>query len=503
MEDGFRAGLVELGVSDDAGGTRPLFDPSKMAASGTRRAEETNPWTVAELAAAIGSTLSRHMPAKVRVVGEISNFTERTHWYFALKDSASLVNAVMFASSARRARFVPRAGQQVVVSGKVEFYEKLGRVTLIVESMEPVGAGALELALRALVEEIRGLGWLDEGRKRRLPGFPRRVAVITSRTGAALQDVLDTARRRCAAVEWVVCDVRVQGEGSAAEIAAMVRQVSAWRQDLGIDAILLTRGGGSIEDLWSFNDKEVARAIVESAVPVVAAIGHETDTTIAELVADVRAATPTQAAMRLTPDAVALVEQLSALGSRAEAAIRRAIDRGRELELWGRRMLAPMAALLSGRAAALERLSARVERHRPVAVLERRLARVIELERRLGRLTGGLASRDVDGLGDRLRAAIGRRVAAERARVVELEREVQMVGPPSVLNRGYSYTRRADGRLVRSMADVEAGVGLRTRVADGEIASTVDGATRAEPIQDRKSMPRRRRGGPEGPGLFG
>src|SRR5256885_8286221 len=174
------------------------FDPAKMAAKA--RPADT-PLTVSQLAARIGGTLASGFPLSLRVIGQISGFHDRTHWYFDLKDQAALVNCVMFSSAARKVRFTPQNGHEVVVTGRVSFYDKSGKVSLLVEKIEPVGAGALELAFRALCDELRKLGWFDQARKRPIPTCPRRVAVVTSRTGAALQDVLDTMRRRCAATD--------------------------------------------------------------------------------------------------------------------------------------------------------------------------------------------------------------------------------------------------------------------------------------------------------------
>jgi exodeoxyribonuclease VII large subunit len=191
------------------------FDSAKMAQAKAveqeRRAAADSPLTVSQLAGRISVALAQGLPAKVRVIGEVSGFRERTHWYFDLKDAGAVVNCAMFATAARQARFTPRIGQEVVVTGRVEFYDKQGKMSLLIEKIEPVGAGALELAFRALCEELRGLGWFDPARKRAIPACPRLVAVVTSRSGAALQDVLDTMQRRCPSTGVALVDVRVQG----------------------------------------------------------------------------------------------------------------------------------------------------------------------------------------------------------------------------------------------------------------------------------------------------
>lgn len=474
-----------MAVAGAASGAGPA--PGAVLAGGA--AGNPAPVSVSQLATQIAGAVARGFPVAVSVVGEVSGFRDRTHWYFDLKDAVAVLGCVMFASSAKRARFAPRDGLQVVVKGRVEFYEKQGRVTLLVESIEPVGAGALELAYRALLEELRGLGWMALERKRRIPAFPRRVAVVSSRTGAALQDVLDTMRRRCPAVEVALVDVRVQGDGAAGDVVRALELLGRHRQRLGIDAILLTRGGGSIEDLWTFNEREVARAIVECPVPVVAAIGHETDTTIAELVADLRCATPTQAAMRLTPDGAMLLEQLDALEARLRREVLGMLGEGPRLDRLGAHLRAAIRSRVAAEGRRLAQIGARLQRQRPDAMLERRRGQIEALGRRLGLAMGGAMARvDLDAMEEALSRAMATRVSAARVEVDHLAQRLAAVGPESVLSRGFAYVMKSDGTLVRSVADAAAGDALRTRVRDGEIRSTVDagGVRPGKPRAGRK-----------------
>lgn len=438
--------------------------------------------TVSALAGLLDAAVREGTPPKLRVIGEVSGFRDRTHWYFDLKDADAVVQCVVFASSARRLGFVPENGQEVIASGRLDYYAKSGKVSLIATRLEPVGAGALDLAYQKLVEELRGLGWFAEERKRALPFFPRRIAVLTSRSSAAYQDVLDTARRRCASVEIVLVDVRVQGEAATPEIAQAIRDVSRLHEKLGVDAMLVTRGGGSKEDLWCFNERVVAEAIAESRVPVVAAIGHETDTTIAELVADVRAATPTQAAMRLVPDAQALGEQVSRQGARLGQSLRRAVQHsGARLDAIQSRpifrmpgsLVAPMRGEVDalarraehalgqrvGRASVrLERLAGRLEQHRPDRVASR-------MERQIAAKLAGAEQKLV--------AAIRRRIEKQRDKLLGLGRELGAVSPIAVLERGYSVTLDANGRALRSIGDMKQGDTIETRLADGSVRSVV------------------------------
>jgi exodeoxyribonuclease VII large subunit len=463
--------------------------------------------SVSQLAARIGQALGIAFDAPVRVVGEISNFSARTHWYFSIKDAGSVLNCVMFAGRTRTVGFAPGAGQQVVVTARVEVYEPQGRLTLNVERMEAVGAGALEQQLRQLIEQVRALGWLEPARKRALPVFARRVAVVTSAKGAALADVKDTMRKRCPATDVLLCDVLVQGAQAAPDVTSALRWLARHHQRLGLDAILVTRGGGSIEDLWTFNDREVARAIVESPVPVVAAIGHETDTTLAELVADLRCATPTQAAMALTPDRAALAQQLSQTGKRLVFVTLRHVQAcAQDAASLARDLAGAHRALLQARGRALDQLATRLERARPASVLERRRALARELGARLRvAMTQRLqaCARDLARARADL-ASVGAHALRQRAQhLASLERQLGLVGPEAVLRRGYSVTLSARGAIVRGPTDVATGEQMVTRLAEGEITSVV-GKSLLVPLPRAGGRRRARTGGADaGPGLFG
>lgn len=481
------------------------FDPSKMTSRpGPERAGDV--LTVSQVASRIDGAIRAGIPSTLRFTGEVSGFRERTHWYFDLKDADAVVGCVVFASVARKCGFTPIVGQQVVVRGRVEFYAKAGKVSVIIEQIEPAGAGALELKLRALVEELRGLGYLDPARKRRLPMLPRKIAAVTSRSGAALQDVLETMRRRCPGVGVVLVDVRVQGEGAHKDIADAIREVSRRCEELGVDALLLTRGGGSMEDLWCFNEREVADAIVACRVPVVAAIGHETDTTVAELVADERASTPTQAAMRLTPDATALLRQLNSTGARLASAL------GRGLRLDQQRASAISEGLdrsirdsLSLAHRRLDSLLVRLQRQQPREVHARLLDRLARAEAALhSAVRHRLDRATVAPIEAALRRALPAELRRHHLRLDAAERQLQAVGPLRVLARGYSITTTPDGRVVRSPSDAPPRTRVHTRVEQGEFQSEVLGE--APPAPKPAPTPERRHSGttpPTSPGLFG
>jgi len=460
--------------------------------------------SVSELAARIAGALAGALPARLLVIGEVGGFRERTHWYFDLKDEQAVVSCVMFAAAARRAGWTPQDGRKVLVVGRVEFYARQGRTQVYVESIEPLGIGELEQRFRALCAELRALGWFDVERKRPIPTYPGRVAVVTSRTGAALQDVLVTMRRRFPAVDVAVVDVRVQGEAAAPEIARAIRWLSQNAESLPggpIQAIIVTRGGGSLEDLWAFNERVVAEAIFECRVPVVAAIGHETDVTIAELVADERCATPTQAAMRLTPDRAALTEELAHLTSRLTNGAIRTIATGRDrlralkrrpaiatpgfaLRGFGERLQTCRESLpraIQGRLTEalvrLEKASHRLSRNRPEAVYAARRGILRENGRRLRQaIEARLRAYVPSEAGLRLQAAWLAFAERERGRVTNLARELAMVGPMRVLARGFTVTTLVGGGLVRAPEEVVKGQMIRTRFATGTLDSVVSGA---------------------------
>jgi len=459
---------------------------------------EADHLTVGELSGLIKTTLEERIGSPLRVIGQVSNLSNANHWYFSLKDETAVVSCVAWASSARRFGFVPSDGDEVIATGHVSHYPPQGRTQFYVTALESVGAGALEIQFRQLCERLRELGYFDEDRKKPLPVFPRRIAVITSATGAAVEDVKATAEQRCRAVGLLIVDVRVQGDDAAPEVARAIKWVDRHHERLGVEAILVTRGGGSIEDLWAFNEPAVAEAAFACSIPLVAAIGHESDTTIIELVADHRASTPTQAAMTLVPDATALRRQIDHVEGRLDLLVRRRIDEGRQrIRLLAERpvlrdpvAIVRAAAERAGRLEAdlrralrgrldqarlrLERLAIRLERLRPDHVLAGRRERLAVLAQRL-------------------EGAVARHVAIAVERTRALERALAAVDPEQVLARGFTYTTNAAGELIRSVNAVQAGDEVRTHVVDGTFRSVVekpDPAAHA-PAPSRKRPPAR------------
>ncbi|MBL8876549.1 MAG: exodeoxyribonuclease VII large subunit [Phycisphaerae bacterium] len=476
------------------------FDPSKMAAPKRVVAPSPQtgdvPWTVSHLAGEIDGALRRGISGAVRVVGEVSGFRDRTHWYFDLKDADAVVNCVMFASAARRVHPPIRDGEQVIVKGRVEFYSKGGKVSFILDSLERAGEGALDRAFRELSAALKSQGYFEIERKKALPRFPKRIAVITSRSAAALQDVINTRDRRCPAVGLVLVDVPVQGPDAAPSIAKAIELVSKHRDRLGIEAAILTRGGGSKEDLWCFNERAVAEAIFRCEIPLVAAIGHETDTTIAELVADERCATPTQAAMRLIPDKIELTRQLDSTLRRLGSALTRSAQTAeRNGSVLSHRLVAGILARTRRSQRSITDLELRLERLKPQAVHARMIARLEAASHRLHRAVEAAADIDIAriaaGLEQSVRAAIRDRLAT----IDSTDKHLTAVAPIRVLERGFSITLDSTGKLVRKIGDVKTGDRLQTRVADGAIESTVGGlAPNRKPSKSRPDATQ--------PGLF-
>jgi exodeoxyribonuclease VII large subunit len=481
--------------------------------------------SVSQLTAWIKRAIESTMPPTVHVVGEISNLKRHSsgHLYLTLKDAASELSCVMWRSEAAKLRFSLQDGLEVIATGGVEVFERAGRYQLYIRRLEPRGVGALELAFRQLCEKLKKQGFFEAARKRALPRVPQRIAIITSPTGAAISDILRTIERRFSCAQALLYPVRVQGPEAAVEIAAAIAAVNVQARRLGgIDVIIVGRGGGSLEDLWSFNEEVVARAILASVIPVVSAVGHETDVTIADLVADVRAATPTAAAELVTPVLSELIEYVGALATRFARCLQAKADlsQARYAGVLQREPLRAPAMFVRRREQVLDEACTRGQRglngrlrqarqrmdaleaaiqriaphaylrgvalrlrdaehglsislHRRLAVdgveamkLARRLDRASPLHR-LPRLTDRVAT-----WADQLPALTLHRMRIWAERLRSQEQLLGAVSHQSVLARGFSITRtRNDRRIVRSVGDVQDGQRLLTQLADGEFES--------------------------------
>jgi exodeoxyribonuclease VII large subunit len=389
--------------------------------------------SVSELNWRLRTSLEQGFPA-VWVAGEISNLRSPSsgHLYFRLKDAKAQIAAVVFRSSARRIRFQPRDGMEVMVRGRVSMYEARGDLQIYVDAMEPQGVGSAQLALQQLKEKLAAEGLFDAARKQPLPPWPRTVGVVTALKGAAIHDIVATLRGRLPQVRILVRPVAVQGRQAAGEIVAALRDLAA---DGSADVIIVGRGGGSIEDLWAFNEEPVARAIARCPIPIVSAVGHEIDVTVADLVADLRAATPTAAAAAVTPDCREVRARLARLSR----------------------------SLLSAARAELAR------RRTALGVLSRQL-RDPRAELRAQRLR-------LDELGERARRAVGQQARLARERTRRGAERLHALSPLAVLQRGYAIARdAASGAVVRSATELEAERRLELLFARGRATVRVEKA---------------------------
>jgi exodeoxyribonuclease VII large subunit len=412
------------------------------------------------------------------VEGEISNLARPAsgHLYFSLKDTQAQVRCALFRNRSLLLRFKPADGMQVLVRGRVSLYEPRGDFQFIAEHMEEAGHGALQRAFEELKQKLAAEGLFDAAHKRPLPTAPRSIGIITSPSGAALRDILSVIRRRYPLARVVLYPVPVQGEGSAEKIAAMLRLASVRAET---DVLILARGGGSLEDLWAFNEVAVARAIHASTIPVVSGVGHETDFTIADFVADVRAPTPTGAAELATPDGAAWHRLLMEQASRLIQAEARLLGTWRERLEWCKERLTQLhpGRVLRDKAQRLDELELRLARSmgQELKHADARLAsaaaglREHSPARRLRQTSDKLIS-----MGQRLQAAARAEVLAAHNRVALAARALDTVSPLATLNRGYAIVSDAEsGAVISHVQQARPGQAIRARLVDGSLLAEI------------------------------
>jgi exodeoxyribonuclease VII large subunit len=434
-------------------------------------------WPVRELVGQVRELVEQEY-GDVWVEGEISNYRPAPsgHVYFTLKDADAQLPVVLFRRQAMLLRFRPEDGLHVLVRGRVSVYEQRGQMQLVAETMEPVGAGSLQLAFEQLKARLKAEGLFDAERKRPLPAFPRTVGIVTSPTGAVIRDFLNIVARRHSGLSVLIFPVSVQGDSAPAEIVAALDEVNASGL---VDVIVVARGGGSLEDLAAFNSERVARAIAASQLPVVSAIGHETDFTIADFVADLRAPTPSAAAELITEAQHKIAERVAEQSNRLVRAARYQLLQARQrlTRLPVSRAEGRMSALLHRLAQRLDDLSQRLEaalseqlrqHQRNVADLA---AAVLRHDPRQGlaKARERLASCRV-----RLDRSLDRKLHESAARWSSLDARLHSLSPLAVLERGYALVLDASGAVVRSTAQVAAGDQLTTRLSDGAFISRVE-----------------------------
>src|SRR5580692_8589393 len=452
------------------------------------RPPERRAWTVRALVSAVRSHIEREY-SDCWVEGEISNLRipDSGHLYFTLKEEAAQIRVVMFRSSAKLLRFRPENGLHVTVRGRITVYEDRGELQISAEFMEPKGAGALQLAFEQLKARLQAEGLFDAARKKAIPSLPQRIGVITSPQGAALRDILNILARRHHSANVVIYPAQVQGDAAAGEVMAGLRHFNQdERRGCAVEVIIIARGGGSVEDLACFNHEGLARAVADSKIPVISAIGHETDFTIVDFVADLRAPTPSAAAELVIRSRQEIEEQANELSLRLEHGVRYRLLMARQ-ELSERAQQGAFAFILDG----IHRRQQNVDEQR--FRLERSERQLLErCHRRCETVAAAVrhydARRRLAAIRQQLAAQVANLAAATHTRLLQsrgaLDRwsaSLEALSPVAILNRGYALVFDAKGQLVKDATQVKAGDELSARLSQGRLRARVTATERTEP----------------------
>ncbi|HEY1648352.1 MAG TPA: exodeoxyribonuclease VII large subunit [Terracidiphilus sp.] len=453
-------------------------------------------WPVNELVTRVRESVEQAY-GDVWVEGEISNCRPAPsgHLYFTLKDAGAQLPVVLFRRQALLLRFRPEDGLHVLVRGKVSVYEQRGQMQLVAETMEPVGAGSLQLAFEQLKERLKAEGLFDAARKRPLPAFPRTAGIVTSPTGAVIRDFLNIVGRRHSGLNVLLYPVSVQGESAPAEIEAAIADLNAASREgpASVDLIVLARGGGSLEDLAAFNSERVARAIAASRLPVVSAVGHETDFTIADFAADLRAPTPSAAAELITEAQHKIFEHLATQAHRLERAMRFQLLHARRCfaDLSIARADSRISMLLHRRAQRLDDLAFRQE-SALAAQIRLRQSRIASLAaavlRHDPRQSIAQTREVLVGLRTRLDRSLERVLQSSAFTLNSLQSRLHSLSPLAVLDRGYALVLADDGSLIRSVSKLTSGDTVTTRLSDGAFTSRVEAATPNAAARGKKGI---------------
>ena len=432
-------------------------------------------YTVSQVTVLIKTALENNLPGRLTVTGEISDWRGQHtsgHCYFSLKDAGSVLPCIMWGSHFAKVKFKPENGLAIFGTGYVDVYEPQGKYQFYIESMQPAGVGALQLAFEQMVKRLEAQGLFAESHKRPLPRYPEKIGILTSESGAAIHDIVDSIWNRWPCVKLYFYPVPVQGEGAAEKIAAAIREVNRRNDRLKLDVLIVGRGGGSLEDLWAFNEEVLARAIYDSRIPIISAVGHEVDTTIADLVADKRASTPTKAGEVAVPDCKEVLKQLSAAESRLTGEVESVIElaeqrlqtllasavfrnpllpvRNREqrLDEMGGALGELMRDMIAGAKERLREIYERVVRIEPHRLLGRKMI-------------------DINELRSRANAALSALLARAAMQITAHENRLAGLNPRAVLKRGYSITTlKEKGTVVKTPADVQLGDTLVTELVE-------------------------------------
>ena len=497
--------------------------PTKVAVK--KKKSEPEIFTVTHLNRTIKFTLSELFPQKIVVEGELSNFKRHGsgHLYFSLKDENSTISAAMWRSSVSKLKFEPDNGMAVIATARLEVYEPQGKYQLIVEKLEPAGIGALELAFRQMAEKLHKEGLFAAEHKKQLPSYPMTIGIVTSGTGAAVRDINQTLGRRWPFARKLLYPVAVQGPDAAGEIAAAIEDINKRNDDLKIDILIVGRGGGSLEDLWPFNEEVVARSIFASKIPIISGVGHEIDTTIADLVADVRAATPTAAAELAVPVAEEELLDLHEYARTITFDIKTTIKQSFEAVegLIGRPFFRNPMSLLDGPRQSLDETQTRmahaatnnlgkcrkkldrfesilkqIEPHSRISklkmefentsfTLQQTVKRIlsnntnilndayIRLERKTPANDIKMNMQAIDHYSSKLKNSIFRNISNYTKELEQLRKLLISLDHRNVLKRGYSLTRDDKGRILNSSKSLSSGQIIKTELADGDIESKI------------------------------
>jgi exodeoxyribonuclease VII large subunit len=439
-------------------------------------AQSRRVWRVADLVGAVRTTVERSY-TDVWVEGEISNFrlADSGHMYFALKDGDALLRVVMFRMQARLLRFKPDNGMQIIARGRVTIYDQRGELQLSAEFLEPVGAGALQLAFEQLKNKLAQEGLFDRSRKKAIPQLPRRIGVITSARGAALHDILNVLARRHESVGILIYPAQVQGEAAPSEVAGGIRY---FNRSKSVDVIIVARGGGSIEDLAGFNDEGLARTIAASQLPIISAVGHETDFTIADFVADLRAPTPSAAAEMVIESKYRLAENLGHLRHRLAQATRYRLSVARRQlnDLAQHGAFVRMQEVIARRGQRLDELVYRMgathqkllnEFRRRLEIAAARV-RAFDFRRSLA-----MTRKELEAGNEALARSMQSLIAAHKAQLNQAAATLQALSPLQILDRGYALVFDSNGALVKDASQLAAGDEVSARVAKGSFTAEV------------------------------
>ncbi len=433
--------------------------------------------SVSSLNSMARSLLESNFPAVI-VEGEISNLAVPSsgHWYLTLKDKSSQIRCAMFVNRNRMVLFKPENGKQIIVRGRLSIYEGRGDYQLILDGMEEAGDGALQRAFEQLKRKLQDEGLFAGENKQEMQSHYQHIGVITSATGAAVQDIISVFARRFPATKITLLPAVVQGAGAAAEIVSAIERANTLAEKLGLQALIVGRGGGSLEDLQAFNEEPVARAIFASELPICSAVGHEVDFTIADFVADLRAPTPSAAAELLSPNQEDYFEQLFSTSAQFKSAISLAIKQGRQQLTWIAKQLKHPDRRLQEQAQNLDRLDIRLRRAMSNNIASQR-AELTQMQRTLSanspkQLLERNKLRLAAGRG-RLDQSLRSVLASRRSSLQTLSRSLNSVSPLSTLARGYSITLDSSANVVRSTEDVKVGATITSRLSEGEIVSTI------------------------------